>query len=259
MEVFMLREKILEEYHSIQNQINQIQNDLKKLPEGKLLISKDGKYRKWYVSDGHTKEYIPKKNRYFAEQLAQKKYLISKLEELMCEKQAIDAYLKIQTGVEQTPDSDSEYEQLLSSYFKPASHDLRQWVEEEYERNLNYPEHLIHKTKSGIFVRSKSEAMIERFLYTNKIPFRYECALCMDQITFYPDFTILHPETKEVYYWEHFGRMDDMAYVEKTYSKLRTYAANGLIPSIRLITTYETKRNPISYEDIEKIGTLYFL
>ena len=41
MEVFMLREKILEEYHSIQNQINQIQNDLKKLPEGKLLISKD--------------------------------------------------------------------------------------------------------------------------------------------------------------------------------------------------------------------------
>lgn len=206
----MLKEKILNESYSIQSQITQIQSELKNLPEGKLLISQDGKYRKWYVSDGHTKEYISKKNRPFAEQLAQKKYLMTRLEELLREKRALDAYLQIQSENERYPEvsipSDPEYAQLLSSYFKPATDGMRQWADEEYERNLNYPEHLIHKASSGILVRSKSEAMIERFLYTNKIPFRYECALCIDHVTFYPDFTILHPETKEVYYWEHFSR-----------------------------------------------------
>lgn len=259
----MLKEKILKEYQSIQNQINQIKCELQTLPEGKLLICRDGKYRKWYVSDGHAKKYIPKKNRKFAEQLAQKKYLMSKLEELLCERQALAAYLEFQSdrrcSTEISEASDPEFIQLLSSYYSLTEDHLRQWADADYERNLNYPEHLIHKTSSGILVRSKSESMIERFLYTNKIPFRYECALYLDYITFYPDFTILHPETKEIYYWEHFGRMDDMSYAEKACSKLRIYAVHGLIPSIQLITTYETRKHPLSYEDVERIGTAYFL
>ena len=259
----MIKAKILKEYLSVQTQISQIQQELTSLPDGKLLISNDGKYKKWYVSDGHTKEYIPKKNRLLAEQLAQKKYLMVKLDYLLREKLALDAYLQIQKTNEQYPDAsiitDSEYAQLLASYLKAPTQDLRQWANETYEQNLNYPEHLVHKASSGIMVRSKSEAMIERFLYTNRIPFRYECALHLESMTFYPDFTILHPETKEIYYWEHFGRMDDMSYAEKAFSKLRTYTAYGIIPSIQLITTYETKKHPLSYEDVEKIGTLYFL
>ena len=259
----MIKDKIQKEYLSVQNQINQIQQELNLLPDGKLLISNDGKYKKWYVSDGHTKEYIPKKNRLFAEQLAQKKYLIDRLDDLLQEKSALDAYLQIRKVEEMNSDAsispDSEYDQLLASYLKAPTQDLRHWVDEAYEQNLNYPEHLIHKASSGIMVRSKSEAMIERFLYTNRIPFRYECALHLESMTYYPDFTILHPETKETFYWEHFGRMDDMSYAEKTFSKLRTYTAYGIIPSIQLITTYETKKHPLSYEDVEKIGTLYFL
>lgn len=259
----MIKDKILKEYLSVQNQINQIQQELNLLPDGKLLISNDGKYKKWYVSDGHTKEYIPKKNRLFAEQLAQKKYLIARLDDLMQEKSALDAYLQIRKVDEPKPEANvipnSEYAQLLSPYFKPTASDMKLWMDEKYERNSNYPEHLIHKASSGIMVRSKSEAMIERFLYTNRIPFRYECALHLESMTYYPDFTILHPETKETFYWEHFGRMDDMSYAEKTFSKLRTYTAYGIIPSIQLITTYETKKHPLSYEDVEKIGTLYFL
>ena len=78
-----------------------------------------------------------------------------------------------------------------------------------YEKNPKYPEHLIHKTVSGIYVRSKSESMIALQLYTEKIPFRYECALQLGETTLYPDFTILHPKTGEIFYWEHFGMMDE--------------------------------------------------
>ena len=70
----MLKNDILKAYQPLCDQILQMQNQLNELPEGKLLISREGKYVKWYVSNGHTKTYIPKKNRLLAEQLAQKKY-----------------------------------------------------------------------------------------------------------------------------------------------------------------------------------------
>ena len=133
------------------------------------------------------------------------------------------------------------------------------WLEEEYERNMKYPDNLIHKASSGIFVRSKSEALIELFLHTKLIPFRYECALTINQVTLYPDFTIMHPENGKIYYWEHFGRMDDMGYVRGVCSKIQLYASAGIIPSIQLITTYETKANPLAFEEVLRVGAQYFL
>ena len=62
----MLKEKLLQEYASLQTQIQHVQNELKNLPTGKLIIAHDGKYQKWYVSDGHRKAYIPKKNQLLA-------------------------------------------------------------------------------------------------------------------------------------------------------------------------------------------------
>jgi len=57
-------------------------------------------------------------------------------------------------------------------------------------------------------------------LYADNIPFRYECALQLDNITIYPDFTIRHPQTGETIYWEHFGRMDKDDYSKNAFSKL---------------------------------------
>ena len=128
-----------------------------------------------------------------------------------------------------------------------------------YEHNPNYPEQLLHKTSSGNLVRSKSETIIDMFLYTNQIPFRYECALHIGDTTVFPDFTIRHTQTGALYYWEHFGRMDDPSYYKNVFSKLQLYTSHGIIPSINLITTYETKENPLSSEVIEKIIEHYFL
>ena len=117
---------------------------------------------------------------------------------------------------------------------------------------------MIHRTASGHFVRSKSEALIDLTLFTNKIPFRYECELKLDNIILYPDFTILHPKTLEIYYWEHFGKMDDLDYRKNAGSKLQLYCNNQILPSANLITTYETKDTPLDSQQIQEIINYYF-
>lgn len=154
--------------------------------------------------------------------------------------------------------NNSEYQKLLSSNFKPISEELCEWEKASYLSNQKYPQQLIHKTISGKCVRSKSEAIISTILTANKIPFRYECELQLGEITIYPDFTIRHPNTGKTYYWEHFGRMDDISYSKNVPIKLQTYISHGIIPSIQLITTYETMENPLSTEMVEKIVKEYF-
>ena len=128
-----------------------------------------------------------------------------------------------------------------------------------YMRNPVCPEQLVHKTSSGILVRSKSEAIITMLLHMYQIPFRYECALQLGESTVFPDFTIRHPQTKQYYYWEHFGMMDNDSYSTKALSKLRLYTANEIFPSIQLITTYETKDQPLDSAFVEMLIKYYFL
>ena len=45
---------------------------------------------------------------------------------------------------------------------------------------------------------------------------------------------------------KYFGLMDKPEYCQKTCSKLRLYISNGIIPTLQLITTYETLDNPLS-------------
>lgn len=97
------------------------------------------------------------------------------------------------------------------------------------------------------------------FLYTHQIPFRYECALYLGESVIFPDFTIRHPHTGETYYWEHFGLADDPRYCKSVCTKLQLYMSNGIIPSIHLITTYETKEHPLSSETVNKMIQDYFL
>ncbi len=64
---------------NLTQKISDIQQQLKQLPQGKLIISHNGENIKWYSSDGHSKKYIPKSDRALAEQLALRKYLTSLL------------------------------------------------------------------------------------------------------------------------------------------------------------------------------------
>ena len=133
------------------------------------------------------------------------------------------------------------------------------WQSDRYERCKKHEDALVIKGTQGKMLRSKSEAIIDRMLYKNGILFRYEEKLILKGITIYPDFVIRHPKTGEYYYWEHFGMMDEEEYRNHACEKIKLYCDNGIIPSINLIATYETKDHPLSIEQVEKIITEYFL
>jgi len=79
----LLYKKLCSYRQRLEQEITSIRNQLKEMPEGKLICTHAGNYFKWYQSDGQTSTYIPKKNRKLAEQLAVKKYLMMQLEELL--------------------------------------------------------------------------------------------------------------------------------------------------------------------------------
>lgn len=258
----MIYEKMLAESKHLESQIKSLESKLKKYPSGKLFCTKNGKHYKWYLSDGKTQVYLPKNQRPLAEKMAMKKYLALSLEDCIHEKRAIDYYLRHHNPKGSLAENllhTSEYTKLISPYFLPLSSELQEWMVTPYDSNPRYPEQLIFKTVSGRYVRSKSEVIIDMYLSVHQIPFRYEAPLTLDNLTLYPDFTIRHPDTGQFYYWEHFGLVDDPGYRKKMSEKLDLYTSNGIIPTMNLITTYETKEQPLNVDLVEKIIQYYFL
>ena len=253
--------KMLFRSSELEKQIKELKRQIKGLPNGKLICARNGKYYKWYRTVGQKTMYLPKKNRELAQKLARKKYYEHLLEDKIKEKYAIQFYLNHYPNSPKSEEilKKEEIRNLLNDYFKPTSEEAEQWIREKYEKNTLYPERLIHLSSSGNMVRSKSECMIDTMLFMNKIPFRYECALEIGEIKVYPDFTIMHPKTGKIYYWEHFGLMDNPEYAQKAFSKQQLYTSCGIIPTHQLIITYETKERPLDSSEIERVIENYFL
>lgn len=232
------------------------------LPEGELHIYPAGNSTKWICAHQGKQIYLPKSKRSLAEALALKKYyslqLLETKEELSL-LSSMPSRSKTLSAADLLAES-SPYYPLLQGYFAkdklPVS--AQKWCAESYETNHSHPEHLIHTTLAGHKVRSKSEVIIANLLYTNHIPYRYEAALPLKEFTAYPDFTIMHPVTNKIFYWEHFGMMDNAPYCDTACNKLKTYCYNGIFPSMQLITTYETSKCPISTDQVQQIITQYF-
>ena len=245
----------------IKEQLNTLGKLTDKLPDGELVCAKNGKSYKWYKKQNGMYEYILKDNRKLAQKLALKKYYDMNIKDLQAELKACKAYMQKTKQNKEYVEKflcNSEYEKLITCEIAPKNKQLVEWENAEFEGNRNFSDKLIVKGTNGKYLRSKSEAIIDRILFNAGIPFHYEEKLELGQFSFYPDFTIKHPDSGKIFYWEHFGMMDNPDYINSACSKIRIYCENGIIPSVNLILTYETKEHPLMIDDIEDIVKKYF-
>lgn len=257
-------------YDAVKSRIKKIEEELMKLevlqaqlPDGELICAKNETRYKWYLRSRGKSQYLPRRKLELAEKLALKKYYESRYMDLQCELKACEAYARVVASTEADRAErvliHPEYERLLAGELTSKSKELVEWMNADYERCLNHPEKLLVKGTQGKLLRSKSEAMIDRVLFSEGIPFRYEEKIVLGGTVMYPDFIIRHPKTGEFFYWEHFGMMDNVEYISHACKKIKTYCENGIIPSINLILSYETKEHPFGINEIERIIAQYFL
>lgn len=135
---------------------------------------------------------------------------------------------------------------------------IKEWQDAVYKQLEEFTEKKNIKSISGLYVRSKTEAVIAGELYRHDIPFRYECALSVNTAVYYPDFLILDPETGSLLPWEHFGMMDNPVYCTRALAKIRNYIEAGYIPGQNLILTFETSDHPLDFSLVTSIIEHYF-
>ncbi len=194
--------------------------------------------------------YIKKKDRSFAELLAQVEYS-EKLITLLSEE--IDELKGLQSIPDANPYINAVYKmselkrELLTIPYISDEEYLCSWLSQDYDK-LGFRENSTeYYTKSGIRVRSKSEIIIADTLDEFEIPYLYEKPIKFSKGGIvHPDFTLLNVKTRQEILWEHFGMMDDIEYRNNAFMKIREYESNGYYQGINLIWTFETSKYPIN-------------
>ncbi len=115
---------------------------------------------------------------------------------------------------------------------------------------VEHPEHLSVTTCDGTKVRSRAEAMLYDMFVAMGFTVLYEFPVWIDGKLFHPDFTLLHPYTHNVYFWEHLGmwyREDARGNYRRGFlHKAEQYEKIGFYLGNNLLTSYEYKGGGIN-------------
>lgn len=147
----------------------------------------------------------------------------------------------------------SDAAQRLTNLFQPPKPALLE--------NRFLEDRLIHRTRRGESVRSKSEVIIADLLYSKDIDYVYEYPFVgKDGVKRYPDFFFEDDETGLQIYWEHLGMLQNPEYKERWERKLIWYREQGVLrpeegegPKGTLIITKDDDRGGIRSDEIEAL------
>jgi len=117
-------------------------------------------------------------------------------------------------------------QKFVDKYFETDEEFIARWKEDH--PHCDSMDVTSFETKSGFFVKSKSEKIIADALFDNNIPFVYEIRVSFGNTeSFVPDFAICDVKNRKTVIWEHFGLINDPDYRNKTVYKLIRYADSG--------------------------------
>ena len=228
----------------------------------------DGKTRYFKFRDGNRteQEYLGKECTEEIKDLATKSYALKLQKAAELEKKQIDKCIEIlkSEGKTDYADIDLVYDRLadpIKKLIKPSvvTDDgfAEKWQNEKYKNRWKGNADYTIETPRDEKVRSKSEWIIACMLAEAGVPYRYEECVGLNKLlgmVFYPDFTVLNKRTREVFFWEHFGKMDDPKYINESYMpKMLEYYNFGFLPGKKLLMTFESKRYPLDTTQVKRL------
>ena len=257
----------------LSQKIKQIEEYLKCAPQGYLKVNtRDKQYVYYHMlkekKDKETQRYLRTSDpadEKLKQSLIQKQYYQRLLPELTKEADS----LKLFFDTYHPENKYDVYEQIAESRkrllvpeYLRSENIVKEWEEQEWQPNTKYTDNLRYETNRGELVRSKSEIIIADMLYYYKdlCAYRYEAPLYLDGrgILFHPDFTIMKRSTAEIFYWEHFGMMDNDEYANTCIKKINEYIMAGIYPGKQLICTFESSTQTIETKVIRELIKEYF-
>lgn len=224
--------------------------------EGILRLSKSNGTFQYYVEYENKRTYIKKKNLQLAKKLAQREYQAKLIPQISKNIKTLENF----TSTYSPSNCENCYSKLplarrllISPIFLDNTTYAKQWQAQKFEPNKDFPQGNFFTTRDE-HVRSKSEVIIANELNTKGIPYHYEAPLKINStLTFHPDFLCLNKRTRQEFYWEHCGMMDDFVYSGNLVKRLAIYAQKNIIPGKNLIITMETREQPLNTKDVERV------
>lgn len=253
-------EKLKEKLTELLATLRKIQEFLKTAPKENLRICKKGKHFQYYVEKNKKRIYLSKKNISLAQKIAHRDYY-KKLQPILIKNtktlnnfisnykpEKLEAcYTKLSQG----------RKQLIQPLFPDTETYAQAWQSKKYERKKESPEYNYQTLKNEL-VRSKSEIIIANLLNARKIPYHYEYPVRLSNgAILYPDFFCLNKRTRQEFYWEHCGKMDDPDYSEYMIQRIADYSKIGIIPGKNLILSFETAKTPLETKAVEGLIEAY--
>ena len=244
----------------------QIQNRMKKYPEGKIRIIKNKNKMQYYLrKDAKDKSgvYLSKKEEKKIKIYLQKKYDMEVLKSVDEEIKNLKRFIEKGPKNIQIQNVYSECAKEIKEHILPIDITdkdfIEEWLAKPYEKKEISDDMPMYITEKGERVRSKSELNIANILYNMNIPYKYECPLVLSSgYVIHPDFTILDIRRRCEVYWEHRGMMDDEGYLKHTMQRIKDYIREGIMVGDRLIITEESSFMPLGTDEIKKIVRIIY-
>ena len=248
-------------------QIDSIKSFLAKNPPQRIHINKQNQYYYIYTSNSykHTagspkRKYIHK-NTSIADTLINVKYCMEILPVLEKELGVLEYFKE-----HYKPENKYLVREIIPAVFrdrlnymiKMPEETCSEWRKAAYSANP-YPisTSQVFITKNGEHVRSKAELIIANMLFDMGLAYRYEAEFRVGNRVYYPDFTIMHPHSCELFYLEYFGMMDDEDYQSSALKKIAAYQKTDA--AARFIYIFESRAAPMNTQSIQSLLTNIFL
>ena len=257
-----VRNTLKDRYELISQTVKNIENDLARLPEGRIIARKINGKTYYYIDDEETKDrYLDQNSTSLIKDLIQKSYLKTVLKSAKRELAALEKMMKLYPA-ELCEDIFAKLPEDRKAFATPMipgnEKDARKWMDAPYTRKPFKKGAPVYKTLRGERVRSKSEVIIADRLYAYGIPYRYECPLMVGNQVIHPDFSMLRMSDGKVIYHEHCGKMDSPEYAEDMVKRVNSYNQAGIIQGDRLTFTFETTSTPLDIRVIDRLINEYF-